>query len=86
MHYAIISWTIDQFLSNFDLTFINFSFVNYLKITNGAVVLSHTVEVKKKLEEPEKVKLLKVFLAVDESIKTVQCKKESKKACNGKVA
>ena len=31
----------------------NFSFVNYLKITNGAVVLSHTVEVKKKLEEQD---------------------------------
>ena len=29
------------------------SFVNYLKITNGAVVLSHTVEIKKKLEEKD---------------------------------
>ena len=30
-----------------------YSFVNYLKITNGAVVLSHTVEIKKKLEEKD---------------------------------
>ena len=30
-----------------------FSFINYLKITNGAVVLSHTVEVKKKLDEKD---------------------------------
>jgi len=49
--------------------------VKSIRGANGGYVLT---------EEPEKVKLLKVFLAVDESIKTVQCKKESKKACNGK--
>ncbi len=32
----------------------NFAFVNYLKIINGAVVLSHSVEVKKRLEEKDK--------------------------------
>ena len=31
----------------------NFSFVNYLKITSGAVVLSHSVEIKKKLSEDD---------------------------------
>ena len=30
------------------------------------------------------IKLTNIFDAVDEKIKTVQCKKESKKGCNGK--
>ena len=38
--------------------------VKSIRGANGGYVLT---------EEPEKVKLLKVFLAVDESIKTVQC-------------
>ena len=33
---------------------------------------------------PEKIKLLSIISAVDEKIKTVKCKKESKKGCNGK--
>ena len=33
---------------------------------------------------PEKIKLLSIINAVDEKIKTVKCKKESKKGCNGK--
>ena len=33
---------------------------------------------------PGEIKLLSIISAVDEKIKTVQCKKESKKACNGK--
>ena len=33
---------------------------------------------------PEKIKLLSLISAVDEKIKTVKCKKESKKGCNGK--
>ena len=35
-------------------------------------------------EQPEKIKLSDIFFAVDENVKTVQCKKESKKGCNGK--
>ena len=31
----------------------NFAFVNYLKITSGAVVLSHSVEIKKRLSEDD---------------------------------
>tara|TARA_B110000438_G_scaffold13780_1_gene13318 strand:+ start:1946 stop:3673 length:1728 start_codon:yes stop_codon:yes gene_type:complete len=31
----------------------NIAFVNYLKITNGAIIQSHTVEVKKKLSEKD---------------------------------
>ena len=49
--------------------------VKSIRGANGGYVLT---------EEPENIKLSKVFLAVDENIKTVQCKKESKKGCNGK--
>ena len=33
---------------------------------------------------PGEIKLLSIIIAVDEKIKTVKCKKESKKGCNGK--
>ena len=33
---------------------------------------------------PGEIKLLSIISAVDEKIKTVQCKRESKKGCNGK--
>ena len=33
---------------------------------------------------PEEIKLLSIINAVDEEIKTVKCRKESKKGCNGK--
>ena len=35
-------------------------------------------------DKPEKIKLSNIFQAVDESVKTFQCKKESKKGCNGR--
>lgn len=35
-------------------------------------------------QPPEKIKLLNIINAVDEKIKTVKCRKESKKGCNGK--
>ena len=35
-------------------------------------------------KSPEEIKLLSIISAVDEKIKTVKCKKESKKGCNGK--
>ena len=35
-------------------------------------------------EKPEDIKLSNIINAVDEKIKTVKCKKESKKGCNGK--
>ena len=43
---------------------------------NGGYILS---------KDPEHIKLSNIFLAVNEQIKTVQCKKESKKGCNGKL-
>ena len=33
---------------------------------------------------PNEIKLLSIISAVDEKIKTVKCRKESKKGCNGK--
>ena len=42
---------------------------------NGGYVLS---------KKPEYIKLSNIINAVDEKIKTVKCKKESKKGCNGK--
>ena len=35
-------------------------------------------------KEPEEIKLANILSAVDEEVKTVQCKKESKKGCNSK--
>ena len=34
---------------------------------------------------PEEIKLLSIIEAVDEKVKTLGCKKESKKGCNGKL-
>jgi len=50
--------------------------VKSIRGTNGGYILT---------KDPEKIKLSNIFLAVDEKIKTVQCKKESKKGCNGKL-
>jgi len=36
-------------------------------------------------KSPEEIKLLSIIRAVDENVKTVGCKKESKKGCNGKL-
>ena len=43
--------------------------------TNGGYTLT---------KEPSEIKLAEIFEAVDEKVKTVKCKKESKKGCNGK--
>ena len=51
--------------------------VKSIRGTNGGYMLSNT---------PEKIKLSSIFSAVDETVKTVQCKKESKKSCQGKSA
>jgi|TARA_B110000027_G_scaffold45391_1_gene49922 Rrf2 family transcriptional regulator, iron-sulfur cluster assembly transcription factor len=42
---------------------------------NGGYILTNN---------PEQIKLSNIFLAVNEEVKTVQCKKESKKGCNGR--
>ena len=42
---------------------------------NGGYILSRP---------PEEIKLLSIIDAVDENVKTLKCKKSSKKGCNGK--
>ena len=49
--------------------------VKSIRGTNGGYILS---------KDPEQIKLSNIFSAVEEKVKTVQCKKESKKGCNGK--
>ena len=50
--------------------------VKSIRGTNGGYILT---------KDPEQIKLSNIFLAVDEKVKTLQCKKESKKGCNGKL-
>tara|TARA_B100001142_G_scaffold327460_1_gene385146 strand:- start:1738 stop:2163 length:426 start_codon:yes stop_codon:yes gene_type:complete len=49
--------------------------VKSIRGVNGGYVLT---------SDPNQIKLSKIFSAVQEELKTVQCKKESKKGCNGK--
>ena len=35
-------------------------------------------------KEPSQIKLSNIFSAVDEKVKTLQCRKESKRGCNGR--
>jgi len=49
--------------------------VKSIRGVNGGYVL---------IDNPDQIKLSKIFSAVQEEVKTVQCKKESKKGCNGK--
>ena len=49
--------------------------VKSIRGTQGGYVLN---------KNPNDIKLTNIFNAVDEKVKTVQCKKDSKKGCNGK--
>ena len=49
--------------------------VKSIRGTNGGYILS---------KDPEQIKLLNIFSAVDEKVKTLLCKRESKKGCNNK--
>ena len=49
--------------------------VKSIRGTNGGYMLT---------KDPEQIKLLNIFSAVDEKVKTVRCRRESKKGCNGK--
>ncbi len=49
--------------------------VKSIRGTNGGYILA---------KDPEQIKLSNIFSAVEEKVKTKQCKKESKKGCNGK--
>ena len=50
--------------------------VKSIRGANGGYVLTR---------DPEQIKLSNIFSAVDEKVKTLQCKRESKKGCNGKL-
>ena len=50
--------------------------VKSIRGTNGGYVLT---------KDPEQIKLSNIFSAVDEKVKTLKCKRESKKGCNGKL-
>ena len=50
--------------------------VKSIRGANGGYILS---------KDPEQIKLSNIFSAVEEKVKTVQCKKESKRGCNGKL-
>ena len=49
--------------------------VKSIRGVNGGYILT---------SNPNEIKLSNIFAAVNEELKTVQCKKESKKGCNGK--
>ena len=51
------------------------SIVKSIRGANGGYILN---------KEPSEIKLANILNAVDEEVKTVQCKKESKKGCNNK--
>ena len=50
--------------------------VKSIRGTNGGYVLT---------KDPEQIKLSNIFSALDEKVKTLQCRRESKKGCNGKL-
>ena len=49
--------------------------VKSIRGTQGGYVL---------VKKPNEIKLTNIFQAVDEKVKTVKCKKDSKKGCNGR--
>jgi Rrf2 family transcriptional regulator, iron-sulfur cluster assembly transcription factor len=51
--------------------------VKSIRGTNGGYILSR---------QPVEIKLTHILNAVDEEVKTVQCKKDSKKGCNNKTS
>ena len=52
-----------------------YEIVKSIRGTQGGYILNR---------KPSEIKLNNIFDAVDEKVRTVQCKKESKKSCNGK--
>ena len=49
--------------------------VKSIRGANGGYILTR---------DPDQIKLSNIFSAVDEKVKTLQCKKESKRGCNGR--
>ena len=63
------------FLEQIFLQLKKHNLVKSIRGTNGGYILN---------SDPDKIKLANIFDAINEEVKTVQCKKESKKGCNGK--
>ena len=55
-----------------------------LKKNNIVVSIRGTQGGYKLNKDPSKIKIINILKAVDEEVKTVKCKKDSKKGCNGK--
>tara|TARA_Y100000741_G_scaffold238260_1_gene182397 strand:- start:670 stop:1095 length:426 start_codon:yes stop_codon:yes gene_type:complete len=53
----------------------NHNIVSSIRGVKGGYILT---------KEPHEIKLSNIFSAVNETVKTIHCKKESKKGCNGK--
>ncbi len=57
-NYQVKSTVVNPFITNVDVFTIvsdeSFAYVNFFKITNGAIIQSHTIEIKKKLEEDDR--------------------------------
>ena len=53
----------------------NNNIVKSIRGTNGGYILTR---------DPGQIKLSNIFSAVDEKVKTLQCKRESKRGCNGR--
>jgi excinuclease ABC subunit C len=57
-NYQVKSTVVNPTITNVDVFSIisdeSFAYVNFLKITNGAIIQSHTIEIKKKLEEDDR--------------------------------
>jgi Rrf2 family iron-sulfur cluster assembly transcriptional regulator len=49
--------------------------VKSIRGTNGGYILTR---------DPDQIKLSNIFSAVDEKVKTLHCKRESKRGCNGR--
>ena len=54
----------------------NHNIVSSIRGVKGGYVLT---------KEPHEIKLSNIFSAVNETVKTIHCKKESKKSCTGKL-
>ena len=64
-----------QYLEQIFLKLKKNNIVMSVRGTNGGYILKR---------EPKNIKLSEIFKALDQKVKTVGCKKESKKGCNGK--
>ncbi len=69
-NYQAKSTVVNPSIDNVDVFSIisdeSFAYVNYLKLANGAIIQSHTIEIKKKLDEPDKELLALAIIEIRE--------------------